>query len=248
MGTCAAPVALVTGAGRGIGFEVTRGLSERSMTVLLGARHMQRAEEQAAILRTHGASAHVVYLDVTKPAGIRAAATWISDRFGQLDVLVNNAGVVGDRGRQVPGQTDLEVVREVFDTNVFGVIAVTEAMLPLLRRSAAGRIVNLSSSVGSMTRMTDPEHYFAGLPGSLAYAPSKAALNQITVQYAKQLRPDGILVNAADPGPCATDLTTGFRGLTRTAADGAAVVIHLATLGNDGPTGQYMRDTGTVPW
>ena len=149
-------------------------------------------------------------------------------------------------------RTDVDVVvdlvRTVFATNLFGVIAVTEALLPLLRRSSAGRIVNLSSSVGSLARMSDREHYFSGLPGLLAYSPSKAALNQVTVQYAKQLRPDGILVNAADPGACATDFSAGIPWATRTAAEGAAVAIHLATLPADGPTGGYLADSGPVPW
>lgn len=132
----------------------------------------------------------------------------------------------------------------MFATNVFGVIAVTEAMLPLLRRSPCPRIVNLSSSVGSLTRMSDHQNHFTRLPGSLAYAPSKTALNQVTVQYAKQLRPAGILVNAADPGACATDFTAAIPGLTRTAEDGAAIAVRLATLEDDGPTGGYFADTG----
>jgi NAD(P)-dependent dehydrogenase (short-subunit alcohol dehydrogenase family) len=131
---------------------------------------------------------------------------------------------------------------------VFGVIAVTEALLPLLRRSAAARIVNMSSSVGSLTRMSEPEHYFARLPGSLAYSPSKCALNQITAQYAKQLRPGGILVNAADPGACATDFSAGIPWATRTAADGASIAVQLATLPDDGPTGTDLADAGPVPW
>lgn len=241
-------VVLVTGAGRGIGLQAVAALGGLGMVVLLGARNPCGAEDRAAELRSGGADVQVVHLDVTDPGSASSAAAWIADRFGRLDVLVNNAGIAGDRGSQVPGEADLEVTRAVFATNVFGVITVTEAMLPLLRRAPHGRIVNLSSSVGSLTRMSDPEHYFAQMPGSLAYAPSKSALNQITVQYAKQLRPDGILVNAADPGPCATDFTAGLPGVTRTAADGAAIVVELATLSDDGPTGRFCRDTGTVPW
>jgi NAD(P)-dependent dehydrogenase (short-subunit alcohol dehydrogenase family) len=161
---------------------------------------------------------------------------------------VNNAGIAGDQAAQVAGHVDLDVVRQVFATNVFGVIAVTEVMIPLLRRSPRGRIVNVSSSVGSLTRMSDPGHYFADMPGLLAYPASKTALNQVTLQYAKALRSDGILVNAADPGPCRTDFTKGIPGVERTAADGARVICELATLGDGAGTGSYRRDTGPVPW
>ena len=241
-------VALVTGGGRGIGREIVAGLARRAMTVLLGARDPHRGQEAVVALRATGADVHLIRLDVTDPGSVGEAAVQVEDQFGRLDVLVNNAGISGDHSGQLPGATDLDVVREVFSTNVFGVIAVTEAMLPLLRRSPSARIVNLSSSVGSLTRMSDAGHYFTELPGSLAYAPSKAALNQVTVQYAKQLKAEGILVNAADPGPCATDFTTAFPGLSRTAADGAAIAIELATLAHNGPTGGYTSDLGPVPW
>ncbi|ETK33689.1 hypothetical protein MPTA5024_23350 [Microbispora sp. ATCC PTA-5024] len=137
----------------------------------------------------------------------------------------------------------------VFETNVFGVIRVTDAMLPLLRRSAAGRVVNVSSGTGSMGWMTDPGHYFQERPASVAYPPSKSALNALTIQYAKELRRHGILVNAAAPGPCDTDFARdmGLR-LPRTAAQGAAVAVRLATLGPDGPTGGFFDDDGPVPW
>jgi NAD(P)-dependent dehydrogenase (short-subunit alcohol dehydrogenase family) len=226
-------IALVTGATRGIGRAVAEGLDRLGMTVLIGARDPGHAA--------------AVHLDVTDPATIAEAAARIDERYGRLDVLVNNAGIAGD-DRQSPGDVDLDTVRRVFETNVFGVIAVTEAMLPLLRRSAAARIVNLSSSVGSLARMSDPAR-FTHIPAVLGYAPSKAALNQVTVQYAKGLAAAGILVNAADPGACATDFTAGrFPGLTRTAADGAAIAIRLATLPDDGPTGAYLADSGPVPW
>ena len=238
-------IALVTGATRGIGREIAAGLAARGATVLLGARD---AERGAAVAAELPGDVHPVALDVTDAASVAAAAAHVGERYGRLDVLVNNAGVSGDLAAQVPGGTDVEGVRAVFATNVFGVIAVTEAFLPLLRRSAAARIVNLSSSVGSLARMSDPGHYFAGLPGVLGYAPSKAALNQVTVQYAKHLRPDGILVNAADPGACATDFSAGVPWATRTAAEGAAVAIHLATLPDDGPTGGCVADGGPVPW
>jgi NAD(P)-dependent dehydrogenase (short-subunit alcohol dehydrogenase family) len=241
-------IALVTGANKGIGREIAAQLAALGATVLVAARDPGRLKEAVAGLRAAGGDVHPVALDVTDPASVTAAAAEVERGFGRLDVLVNNAGISGGRAAQVPGSVDLDVVASVFATNVLGVIAVTEAMLPLLRRSAAARIVNLSSSVGSLARMSDPGHYFARMPGAVAYAPSKAALNQITVQYAKALRPAGILVNAADPGACATDFTAGFPGITRTAADGAAIAVRLATLPADGPTGAYLADTGPVPW
>ncbi|MGW4801410.1 SDR family NAD(P)-dependent oxidoreductase, partial [Nonomuraea sp. NPDC004297] len=148
-----------------------------------------------------------------------------------------------------PAVTPPEVLREVFETNVVGVLMVTNAMLPLLRRSPAARIVNVSSGVGSLRHHTDPAHYLAALPASATYPPSKTALNSLTVQYAKELRADGILVNAAAPGACATDFTKDLPfAITRTAADGAAVIVRLATLGPDGPTGGFHDDDGPVPW
>jgi NAD(P)-dependent dehydrogenase (short-subunit alcohol dehydrogenase family) len=241
-------IALVTGANKGIGREIAAQLAALGTTVLLGARDPGRRADAVAALRAAGGDVHPLALDVTDPASVTSAAAEVERGFGRLDVLVNNAGISGGRAAQAPGAVDLDAIRSVFATNVLGVIAVTEAFLPLLRRSPAARIVNLSSSVGSLTRMSDPAHYFARMPAALAYAPSKSALNQITVQYAKALRPDGILVNAADPGPCATDFTAGLPGITRTAADGAAVAVRLATLPADGPTGAYLSDAGPVPW
>ncbi|MBO8191129.1 SDR family NAD(P)-dependent oxidoreductase [Streptomyces oryzae] len=241
-------LALVTGGARGIGLEVVNGLADLGMHVLLGARNPDSTDETLRSLRARGAEVVPVRLDVDDAASIATAAEWVDHEYGRLDVLVNNAGIAGDQSAQVAGHVDLDVVRAVFTTNVFGVIAVTEAMIPLLRRSARGRIVNVSSSVGSLTRMSDPGHYFADMPGLLAYPTSKTALNQVTLQYAKALRGDGILVNAADPGPCRTDFTRGIPGVERTAADGARVICELATLGDSAESGSYRRDTGPVPW
>ncbi len=241
-------VALVTGATRGIGRAIGEQLGALGMTVLVGARDPRRGAEVADELRAGGADAHGVHLDVTDAGTAAAAAAWIDERHGRLDVLVNNAGISGGLTGQSPGALDLDLVRAVFETNVFGVVAVTEAVLPLLRRSAHPRIVNMTSGIGSLTRMQDPRDRFAALPASLAYSPSKTAQNQVTVQYAKALRADGVLVNAADPGPCATGFSVAFPGLTRTAADGAAIAVHLAILDDDGPTGTYVADTGPVPW
>ncbi|UGT62192.1 SDR family NAD(P)-dependent oxidoreductase [Nocardia asteroides] len=243
-----APIALITGANRGIGYEIVRGLGRLGMTVLVGARDLGQGEHAAARLCGDGIDAHAVHLEVTSGADPAAAAAWIEAEYGRLDVLVNNAGISGARQGQLPGSVDLDSLRAVFATNVFGAVAVTEAMLPLLRSSPRARIVNVTSGLGSMTRMTDPQDYFTDLPANLGYAPSKSALNHITVQYAKHLASQAILVNAADPGPCATDFTKDLPGVTRTAAEGARIVVQLATLEENGPTGGYFDETGPVPW
>ncbi|GAA0994113.1 SDR family oxidoreductase [Acrocarpospora macrocephala] len=241
-------VALVTGANKGIGYEIAAQLAALGMTVLLAARDPDRGGKAAEALRSTGADAHPITLDVTRPATATTAATQIEQRFGHLDILINNAGISGSLTQQSPSTASLDAVREVFDTNVFGVITVTNAMLPLLTRSPAPRIVNISSSVGSLTAHA-PGGPMAWLPGLAGYAPSKTALNALTMQYAKDLRKAGILVNAADPGGCDTDLTrpTGIP-VHRTAAQGAAIAVHLATLGPDGPTGGFFNDAGQVPW
>jgi NAD(P)-dependent dehydrogenase (short-subunit alcohol dehydrogenase family) len=241
-------VALVTGANRGIGYAVVAGLARTGMTVFLCARDPDVAQNCATSLQTEGLDVRGLQLDVTDLGSVKRAAAHVQESIGRLDVLVNNAGIPGDTNLQTAGAAELDAVRAVFETNVFGVIAVTEAMLPLLRRSTRARIINLSSSVGSLTLMSDPDHYFASLPGWLGYPPSKAALNQITVQYAKQLRPEGVLVNAADPGPTATSLgRSGRSDVTRTPADGARIVIELAATAS-GETGAYRRESGPVPW
>ena len=242
----ATKIALVTGANRGIGYEVAAQLAARGATVLLAARDPNQGQKAAATL---GPNVWPLELDVTAPATIEAAAAHVTDRHGRLDILVNNAGISGYRQGQHPSSTPPELVRAVFETNVIGVLMVTNAFLPLLRRSPAARIVNVSSGVGSLTHHTDPGHYMSAIPPSATYPPSKTALNALTIQYAKELRDEGILVNAAAPGACATDFTKdlGLR-ISRTAADGAAVIVRLASLGPDGPTGGFHDDDGTMPW
>ena len=246
-------IALVTGANKGIGRGAAELLAAQGFTVLLGARDPQRGEEAAAQLRAAGGDVHAVTLDVTDPTTIQDAAKQIDERFGHLDVLINNAGITGsgqvspmDALDQIPSTVELDMVRQVFETNVFGVIAVTNAMLPLLRRSPAPRIVNVSSHGGSTTLLSDPEGPFTELLPSAAYTPSKAALNALTVQYANELRKDGILVNAVAPGYVDTDSNnhTGFL----TVAEGAAGLVRLATLDADGPTAGFHSEDGPVPW
>jgi NAD(P)-dependent dehydrogenase (short-subunit alcohol dehydrogenase family) len=243
-------IALVTGANKGIGYAIADQLATgHGVTVLLGARNPDKGQQAAEALRERGADVTAITLDVTGPATITDAAALIGREYGRLDVLVNNAGISLGRDAQRPGHVDLDIVRAVFETNVFGVIAVTEAMLPLLRKSASARVVNVSSGTGSLAWMTDPEHYFASLPGSAGYPVSKTALNMLTVQYAKALAADGIAVNAIAPGACATDFLNGLTGrvITRTAADGARIAVKLAT-GPGGPAGGFFDDDGRVPW
>lgn len=238
-------IALVTGANKGIGFEIAAGLGALGWSVGVGARDAGRGEVAVAKLRAGGADVFGVPLDVTDDGSVTEAAALIEERHGRLDVLVNNAGVTGGMP-QTPTTADLATVQTAVETNVIGVIRVTNTMLPLLRRSAEPRIVNMSSGVGSLTRQSSSAELETTGPLSVAYAPSKTFLNAVTIQYAKELHDTGILINAACPGFVATDLN-GFRG-HRTPEQGAAIAIHLATLPNGGPTGGYFEDAGPIPW
>ncbi|MEU7794717.1 SDR family oxidoreductase [Micromonospora tulbaghiae] len=238
-------IALVTGANKGIGYEIAAGLGALGWRVGVGARDEQRLAEAVAKLRAGGVDAFGVPLDVTDDASVTAAARLLETEAGGLDVLVNNAGVTGGMP-QHPGDVDLATIRTAVEVNVIGVVRVTEAMLPLLRRSASPRIVNMSSGVGSLTRQSASEGEHQTGPLSVAYSPSKSMLNAVTIQYARALAGTGILINAACPGFTATDLNS-FRGV-RTPQQGAAIGIRLATLPDDGPTGGYFEDAGTIPW
>lgn len=242
-------VALVTGANKGIGFETARQLGALGMTVLAGARDRERGQVAAEAL-----GARFVQLDVTDSKSVLRVAELIDQDYGRLDVLVNNAGITGNFGG-MPSQTSLADMRTVYETNVFGVIEVTNALLPLLRRAPAARIVNVSSEVGSIAARTNPDGPMSAMPPSLAYTSSKTALNMVTAMYAMELKDTPIKVNAANPGYTATDLN-GHSGF-RTPAEGAEVSVHLATLGSDGPTGTLWghiwttggtTDYGVLPW
>lgn len=239
--------ALVTGANKGIGYAVAAGLGALGFRVGVGARDDARRATAVEKLRAGGADAFGVPLDVTDDRSVAVAAELIAREAGRLDVLVNNAGISGEMAPgwyQDPTTLDLGLVREVVETNVLGVIRVTNAMLPLLHRAASPRIVNMSSSVASLTRQADPDTEIG--PIMAAYAPSKTFLNGVTVQYARQFAGTKILINAACPGLVATDFT-GFYG-PRTPEQGAATAIRLATLPDGGPTGGFYEDAGVVPW
>ncbi|MEU0069842.1 SDR family oxidoreductase [Streptomyces sp. NPDC006332] len=240
-------IALVTGANKGIGYEIANGLGALGYRVGVGARDEARRETTVEKLCAAGVDAFGVPLDVTGDRSVTDAAELIERRAGRLDVLVNNAGISGETGPgwvQDPTTLDLDVVRTVVETNVLGVIRVTNAMLPLLRRSTSPRIVNVSSSVGSLTRQADPDIEIG--PVMAAYAPSKSFLNAVTVQYARQFAGTNILINAVCPGLVATDFN-GFYG-PRTPEQGAATAIRLATLPDGGPHGAFFEDDGVIPW
>ncbi|MEU5027800.1 SDR family NAD(P)-dependent oxidoreductase [Streptomyces milbemycinicus] len=231
---------LITGANKGLGFETARRLIAAGHTVYVGSRDAERGRRAAERL-----GARMVLIDVTDDASVAAAAKAV-EADGGLDVLVNNAGAEArepDGG--VPGAAEVtaDAMRSVFETNVFGVVRVTHAFLPLLRRSAAPVVVNVSSALASLTRVTTPDTPTYAYPG-VAYPASKTAVNMVTVQYAKafpQMR-----INAVEPGYTATDLNrhTGFQ----TVEEGAEIIVRMAQVGPDGPTGGFFDAEGTLPW
>jgi NAD(P)-dependent dehydrogenase (short-subunit alcohol dehydrogenase family) len=237
-------IALVTGANKGIGFEVARQLGKAGMTVMLGARDAKLGQEAAAKLKVEDLDVRFVELDLLKPATIEAAAKLIATDFQRLEVLVNNAGTNAP-GDGLSSAVDLDVVRYVMDTNFFGTLAVTQAVLPLLRKSTAARIVNVSSGLGSLTWNADPNWEYAPVK-LLGYNASKAAMNMFTVHLAYELRGTGIKVNSSDPGYTATALN-GFRG-HQTVEEGAAETVRLALLPPEGPTGGFFATAGSDPW
>jgi NAD(P)-dependent dehydrogenase (short-subunit alcohol dehydrogenase family) len=237
-------VALVTGANKGIGYEIARGLGATGATVLVGARDATRGAAAAGKLTAEGITAVPLEIDVLDQVSVSAAAARIDREYGRLDILVNNAGVLLERG-QAPSGMPAALLERTYATNVFAVVTVTSTLLPLIRRSAAGRIVNMSSGLGSLGITSDPHSPYAQFP-LLAYNSSKSALNAVTVSYANELRDTPIKVNAADPGYCATDMN-GHAG-PRTAEQGAIAAIRLATLPGDGPTAGFFSEDGAEPW
>ena len=238
-------IALITGANKGIGLETARQLGKKGMTVLVGARDRRKGEEAVAELRKENLDAQVLEIDVSKSASIQQAAAQVEKEFGHLDVLVNNAGVMLDDKDKKVSEQSMEVWRDTFETNVFGVIETTKAFLPLLRKSEAGRIVNLSSILGSI--------HFHATPGSpvydnkvAAYNVSKSAVNAYTVQLAYELKDTKMKVNAAHPGWVKTEM--GGEGAQMEIEDGAKTSVQLATLGADGPNGAFLHDGEPLPW
>ena len=246
-------VALVTGANQGIGFQIAKDIVGHGFTVLVGSRNFERGEAAAKQI---GPDARAVQLDVTDKASIAAAAERIRKELGRLDVLVNNAAISNTSklpGMSVeeyaklnrPSKVSLDEVHAVWETNVFGLLAVTQAMLPLLREAPAARIVNVSSGVGSLTRSSEPAYTYRSIFGPV-YPASKTALNAITLAMAIELESTGIKVNAACPGYTKTNLNN-YTG-TRTVEEGAREPVRLALLGPDGPTGTFSNEDGPLPW
>ncbi len=231
-------IALVTGANKGIGKAIVKGLANRGIIVFLGSRNAERGRMAVAELQ-HEGEVYFVQIDVTDQQSIEQAYGAIEKQYGHLDILINNAGVAASRKK--PGEADVTEFRAIYETNVFGVVSVTNQMLPLLQKSSSARIVNISSLRGSL----GDEGAFVGQP-SISYSSSKTALNALTVHYARELAKQGIKVNAAAPGHVATDFND-FNG-TRTPDEGAAIAIQLATLDEEGPTGGFFDDSRRISW
>ena len=237
-------IALITGANKGIGLEIARQLAQAGVLVIIGARDRDRARMAVEDLASQGLTARFVRIDLNDHASIAAAAVAIGAEHGKLDILVNNAGIV-DPDDGPPSVSSPAAVRRILETNFVGTLAVTQAMLPLLRRSSAARIVNLSSSLGSLTINGDPSspYYSARLIG---YNASKAALNMLTVQLAAELKDTPIVVNSVSPGYVKTDLT-GQNGF-KTAEEGATLPVKYALLGEDAVSGRFVEASAETPW
>lgn len=248
-----ARIALVTGANQGIGLQIATDLAASGLTVLLASRNLDRGKSAAQAI---AGDVHPVQLDVTDEASIRAAVAQVEQQFGRLDILINNAAISRANGPDVETMQDyiqrsratlisVDEVRTIWETNVFGVLAVTQAFVPLLRKSKAARIVNVSSGLGSLTVNATPHPYRATFnPG---YGASKTALNAITLAFAIDLEAEGIKVNAVTPGYTSTALNN-YEG-TETVQQGAAEAVRIALLGSDGPTGTFTGSINeTYPW
>ncbi|MBA3831552.1 MAG: SDR family oxidoreductase [Chthoniobacterales bacterium] len=239
-------IALITGANKGIGLETARQLAQKNITVLIGARDEAKGEEAIAELRKEGFEARAIAIDVTKSESIRKAAAQVEKEFGHLDILVNNAGVMLDDEDRKVSEQSLDVWRDTFGTNFFGLIETTQAFLPLLRKSDAGRIVNLSSILGSITLHAKPGSPIYDSKTTAAYSVSKSAVNAYTVQLARELKDTKVKVNAAHPGWVKTDM--GGEGASMEVSEGAKTGVALATLVADGPSGTYQHMGKDLPW
>ena len=246
MGRVEGKVALITGANKGLGFEMARQLGKAGVTVVLAARDPQKGEAAAEKLRSDGIDAQFVKLDVTNKEDHTAAAAFLEQKFGRLDILINNAGISAEGlGTGKASKTTPDVIHRTFETNFFAPVALTQAMLPLLMKSDAGRIVNMSSILGSQTLQADPKSPIYDFK-SLSYDASKAALNSFTIHLAHELKDTKIKVNSAHPGWVKTDMGTDAAPME--IPEGGKTGVELALLGEDGPTGGFFHLGNTLPW
>jgi NAD(P)-dependent dehydrogenase (short-subunit alcohol dehydrogenase family) len=238
-------IALITGGNKGIGFETARQLAKTGVHVIIGSRDRKKGVEASLKLQGEGLAVEALSIDVNSQSSIAEAAREVEKKHGRLDILINNAGVLVDAQDKKPSEQTLETWRKTFDTNVFGLVATTQAFLPLLKKSTGGRIVNLSSILGSNTLHQDPTSpiYDYKVP---AYNVSKAAVNAWTVQLAYELKDSKIKVNAAHPGHVKTDM--GGEAAPMELVDGAKTSVQLALLGDNGPNGGYVHLGDTLPW
>ncbi len=240
-------IAFITGANRGLGFEIGRQLGKLKIKVLLGARNEQSGLEAAEQLKSEGVDAEYIPIDVSDNESIKNAASMVKTNYGKLDILVNNA-VFFNKENQLPSAISPELLHHYFNTNFFGPVLVTQAFLQLIKESNAGRIVNMSTSIGSLATMgdfvnTNPK---IGKATPLGYSSSKAALNMFTVLLAKELKETNIKVNSADPGLTQTDM--GGSDATYTVEEGARPAVWLACLDEQGPTGGFFSHKKVNPW
>jgi NAD(P)-dependent dehydrogenase (short-subunit alcohol dehydrogenase family) len=240
-------IALITGANKGIGFETARQLAKTGVHVLIGARDAAKGQVAVRTLQTEGLSVELLDIDVTQEQSVKAAAQGVLARHGKLDILINNAGINPEfpQGMFNFEQLSLEALMQIFQTNVFGAFLAMREFLPLLRKSESGRIVNISSSLGSLIEQSNPNSPYYPVT-TTGYNASKSALNALTVQLAKQLSDSNIKVNSICPGWVQTDM--GTADAPRTVTEGVRIILKLATIPSDGPTGGFFNEDGSIPW
>ena len=235
-------IALITGANRGLGLEIGRQLAWQGIQVIMGVRDVAKGQIALQRLQKDGLTVAFQCLDVTDSESIESIRSHIDKNYGKLDILINNAGVCLDVG-QNPSEVSLDIVRQTLETNFIGAVAVTQALLPLIHKSEAGRIVNMSSGRGSLTQHSEPNCHYAK---TLAYNSSKTALNSFTVMLAAELKDTNIKVNSADPDWCRTDM--GTEAAIHSAEEGADTPVWLATLSAEGSTGGFFNSRHPIPW
>ena len=243
-----AKIALITGANRGLGLEAARQLArDENFTVILGARDLAKGEAAALELRASGFDAHAVQLEVSDEQSVQNSAREVEAKFGHLDVLINNAGISPEyaAGQLSPSRLSAETIRRVYDTNFFGALSVLQAFAPLLEKSPAPRVVNVSSEIGSLANISNPDWHAYGV-NTLAYSSSKTALNALTIAFSKEFEGAKWKINSACPGWVKTDL--GTSDAPGEVEDGARIYVRLATLPDDGPTGQFFNASGPINW